>query len=148
MDPMIPIYLIAGLIQGLIFVLVSFAIKRFTRQILFVGLVLAAFVYVIFAFLGNASSAWVMTEVLGVIIFSAIGYFGLRGSLWWLAAAWALHPVWDVGLHYFGPGHSFTPVSYAMGCLTWDLFVAVFIAYKIVKGTHPAVKRAVQNKAA
>jgi glutaredoxin len=140
MDSMIPIYLIAGLILGLIFVLVAFAIKRKTRLILFVGLFFASLIYVFFALRGNASGTWVIIEIVGVIIFTMIGYFGLRGSPWWLSIAWALHPIWDLGLHYFGPGRPFTPVSYAMACLTWDLLVAVFIAYKILKGTHPAIK--------
>jgi hypothetical protein len=41
---------------------------------------------------------------------------------------WALHPVWDVLLHYVGPGRSFAPEAYAISCLSWNLVVAVYIA--------------------
>jgi len=53
---------------------------------------------------------------------------GLRGSPYWLAAGWALHPLWDVGLHYIGPGHSFAPMTYAIACISFDLVVAAYIA--------------------
>ena len=145
---MIAKYLLVGLIQGVIFVLIAFAIKRKTRLILFIGLVTASLIYVIFALRGDASSAWRFIEIVGVAIFSAIGYLGLRGSFWWLSLGWALHPIWDVALHYFGEGRSFAPTSYTILCLSFDLVTAAYIAYKIIRGTHPAVTPTVQNKTA
>jgi hypothetical protein len=99
--------------------LVAFAIKRYTRHILFYGLSIASLIYVILALRGDTSSSWLFFEVVGFLIFTVIAYLGFRGSLWWLAIGWSLHPIWDVALHYFGPGRPFTPVSYAMACLTW-----------------------------
>lgn len=52
----------------------------------------------------------------------------LRGSPYWLAAGWALHPVWGVMLHYFGPGRPFAPWTYAIACVSFDLLVAAYIA--------------------
>jgi hypothetical protein len=39
-----------------------------------------------------------------------------------------LHPLWDVGLHYLGPGRSFAPETHAISCLSFDLLVVAFIA--------------------
>jgi len=62
------------------------------------------------------------------MVAGAIALLGLRGSPWWLAAGWALHPLWDVVLHYVSPGHSFAPITYTIPCLSFDLLVAAYIA--------------------
>ena len=51
----------------------------------------------------------------------------------WLAAGWALHPVWDVALHLVGPGHALGSIAYATACLTWDPLVAAVIAVGILR---------------
>jgi hypothetical protein len=35
--------------------------------------------------------------------------------------------VWDVAVHYAGPGHAFAPDAYAITCLSFDLLVAAYI---------------------
>jgi uncharacterized protein DUF6010 len=59
---------------------------------------------------------------------------GLRRSAYWIAAGWALHPVWDIALHYIGPGRTFAPWSYTIACGTFDLIVAgyVVLAYGLI----------------
>jgi hypothetical protein len=64
----------------------------------------------------------------GVIVFGAMALLGLRDSAWWLAAGWALHPLWDVVLHYWGPGRTFASQPYAIACITFDWVVAAYIA--------------------
>lgn len=125
-------FLVNGLIQALTFVAVAFLLSRFTRDI--VGRALLAFVlfgaastYVLFAVQAGEGGYWVMGEALGVGVFGGMGLLGLRGSPWWLAAGWALHPVWDVALHYFGPGAEFAPVAYTITCLSFDLLVAAYV---------------------
>jgi hypothetical protein len=66
--------------------------------------------------------------VVGVAIFGGMALLGLGGSLWWIVAGWALHPLWDVGLHYVAPGRSFAPESYTIACLSFDLLVTAYIA--------------------
>ena len=71
---------------------------------------------------------WTLVELAQAIVFGAIALLGLRGSPWWLAAGWALHPLWDVVLHYIGPGYSFAPITYTIPCHSFDLLVAAYIA--------------------
>src|ERR687894_1653063 len=138
------------LINGAIFATVAvivpaFLLSRFTRDIigrsvLVIFLVIAAGAYFGFATTGRelvgTDQIWILVELIQAIVFGAIGLLGLRGSPYWLAAGWALHPFWDVVLHYMGPGHAFTPWTYAIACVSFDWIVAIYIvlAYGVIGG--------------
>ena len=99
-----------------------------------------------FAHRAGESTSWLAAELLGTVLFGAVGLVGVWRSPLWLAAGWALHPVWDIGLHYFGPGRTFAPEPYAIACLSWDLAVAAYIvvAYRYGwVGERRTVRRAV-----
>jgi hypothetical protein len=129
------------LINGAIFATVAvivpaFLLSRFTRDIigrslLVIFLVIAAGAYFGFATLGrevvDTQPIWMLVELAQAIVFGAIALLGLRGSPYWIAAGWALHPFWDVVLHYIGPGYSFTPWTYAIACVSFDWLVAIYI---------------------
>ena len=129
------------LINGAIFATVAvivpaFLLSRFTRDIigrsvLVIWLFIAAGAYFGFATLGrevvDTSPIWMLVEIAQVIVFGALALLGLRGSPYWIAAGWALHPFWDVVVHYIGPGHSFTPWTYAIACISFDWLVAIYI---------------------
>ena len=55
------------------------------------------------------------------------GLIGWRGSAKWLGLGWAVHPVWDFGLHHLGPGHGIGPWTYAIACISFDWVVAAYI---------------------
>ena len=129
------------LINGAIFATVAvivpaFLLSRFTRDIigrslLVIFLFIAAGAYFGFATLGrevvDTQPIWMLVELAQVIVFGTLALLGLRGSPYWIAAGWALHPFWDVVLHYIGPGHSFTPWTYAIACVSFDWLVAIYI---------------------
>lgn len=120
--------LLAGAVLGLLCVLLAFAVRRFTRHLLVVSLLIAALVYVFFSADAHAGAGWLFVELLGVLLYGALAFRGLRGSVAWLAVGWALHPVWDLGLHYFGPGRAFAPDWYTVSCFSFDIVVAAVIA--------------------
>ncbi len=129
------------LINGAIFATVAvivpaFLLSRFTRDIigrslLVIFLFIAAGAYFGFATLGrevvDTQPIWMLVEIAQVIVFGAIGLLGLRGSPYWIAVGWVLHPFWDVVVHYIGPGHAFTPWTYAIACISFDWLVALYI---------------------
>jgi hypothetical protein len=124
--------LVAGALLALVLVVVAHLLKRLRMEILFAVLLMAALAYVWFAYRAQAGPAWLLVEAVGVVIYGAIGWRGLRSSPSWLAAAWALHPVWDVGLHWLGPGRAFVhPLRYAIPCISFDLLIAAYIAYLV-----------------
>ena len=97
-----------------------------------------------FAIAGEASGPWALAELLQALGLGAMGVIGLHRSPYWLAAGWALHPIWDVPLHYFGGGHEFAPESWAIACVSFDWIVALYIvaAYWFTSSTsfaNPAV---------
>ena len=138
------------LINGAIFATVAvivpaFLLSRFTRDIigrslLVIFLAIAAGAYFGFATTGRelvgTDQIWILVELIQAVVFGAIALLGLRGSPYWIAAGWALHPFWDVVLHYIGPGHSFTPWTYAIACVSFDWLVAIYIviAYGLIGG--------------
>lgn len=123
------IWLVVGLILGE-------GLLRYARsrggdetRILAIGLVVASAFYVGFAALW-AAPGWIGVEVLGVVVYAGFAGLGLRRSPMWLAAGWALHPLWDAGLHLVGPGHAFAPSWYTVACISFDVWVALVIAYR------------------
>ena len=131
--PLIVGLLINGVAYAAIFIVVAVLLSRFTSEIvwrsfLVLFLFIAAGIYIVFALRAGESALWVVVETVGVAIFGGMALLGLRGSLWWIGAAWALHPLWDVVLHYLGPGRPFAPETYTIACLSFDLLVAAYIA--------------------
>ena len=110
--------LVEGAVLALALIGIIHLLRTNARQLLFAVLLIAALAYVLFAVQAEAGAGWTPLELLGVVLYGTIGRKGLRGSMWWLAAGWALHPIWDIGLHYFGPGRSFVhPLRYPIPCV-------------------------------
>jgi hypothetical protein len=143
-----PYLIVPVLINGAIFATVAvivpaFLLSRFTRDIigrsvLVIFLFVAAGAYFGFATLGrevvDTQPIWMLVELAQVVVIGTLGLLGLRGSPYWIAAGWALHPFWDYVVHYIGPGHSFTPWTYAIACIGFDWLIAIYIviAYGLV----------------
>jgi hypothetical protein len=94
-----------GAIGGAVLAVIAFLLSRFTmeiygRALLAIFLFAAAGAYFGFAVLAGAGPIWTLVELVGVIVFGVMALLGLRDSAWWLAVGWALHPLWDVVLHY------------------------------------------------
>src|ERR1044071_1969163 len=123
------IEILVGLFLGVGFVLLA---RNYARSFA-IGLVVTALIYVGLAMFNDAR-AWIPVELAGVAIFAVFASLGLRRSGWFLAAGWALHPLWDAGLHDYST--QFVPHWYIGGCIGFDLLVAVYIAYRELKNAH------------
>lgn len=126
-----------GAIGGAVLSLIAFLLSRFVRDIagrtlLATVLFAAAGAYLGFAFKPETPRVWLLIELLQCIAFGTLGLYGWRGSPYWLGLGWLLHPVWDFGLHYLGPGDSYAPPAYVIACISFDWVVAayIFIAYR------------------
>lgn len=102
------------------------------KQNFAIGLVVTALIYVVFG-LFSGSSGWVFTELLGVPIYAVFAWLGWQKSGWFLAVGWALHPVWDAGLH--DSSTPFVPHWYIGGCIGFDLLVAAYIAVREIENS-------------
>jgi hypothetical protein len=133
--PLIVGLLINGVAYALIAIALAFVIERiggprYARLLVGVGLIVASLFYVYFAARESQSALWNIGELAGVAVFGTMAVLGMRGSRWWLVVGWALHPLWDVVLHYFLPGRAFAPLGYVFACLSFDLLVAAYVAWR------------------
>ena len=124
--------LLAGAFGGAVLSLIAFVLSRFiadivARTVLAIGLFVSAGAYFGFAIVGPAPQIWLLVELLQVVAFGTLGLMGWKGSAKWLAVGWALHPLWDLGVHHLGPGRSFAPATYVFACITFDWVVAAYI---------------------
>lgn len=124
---MTTLWLLLGVLLGGAFLGYARTRGRAELRVLALGLLVAAAIYVGFAFFGGGL-VWLLVEATGVIVYGALAWLGLRRSGLWLAVGWALHPAWDIGLHLVGAGAAFAPAWYATACISFDLLVAVYIA--------------------
>ena len=147
-------YLVNGAIQALLPVVIAFLLSRFVgdfvgRSVLAIFLIMAAGSYQGFAIMASdllgTGPIWAPVELVGGVVFGTMALLGLRGSPWWLAAGWAAHPIWDVVLHYFGPGNSFAPEPYVVACVSYDWLVAAYIAivygFGLLEVRSPALRQ-------
>lgn len=135
--------LIQGAIGGGVVSLLAFLLSRFVadiagRTVLATALFAAAGAYFGFAYNPGTPSIWILIELLQVMAFGTLGLYGWRGSPYWLAVAYAIHPVWDFGVHYLGPGRTFAPQTYPILCISFDWVVAAYIvvAYRWFRLAH------------
>ena len=135
-DLIVPVLINGAIFAAVAVIVPAFLLSRFVkdivgRSVLVIFLFIAAGAYFGFATVGRdvvgTGSIWILVELLQVVVFGTLALLGLRGSPYWLAAGWALHPFWDFLLHYLGPGHPFTPWTYAIACVSFDWLVAIYI---------------------
>jgi hypothetical protein len=130
---MIGQFLVGGMIYALALIIIAHLVSRFIgeiygRALLAIMLVVAGGAYVGFAVAGDAGWLWLLVELVQAVILGAFALLGLRGSPYWLAAGWSIHPIWDVVLHYVGAGHAFAPEAWTIPCASFDLVVAAYVA--------------------
>ena len=94
------------------------------RRVYAAGLVAAALLYIAFGAAGGAGARWLALEGLGVLVYGAAAWAGLRGRPSLLALGWAAHVAWDVPLHLSGGGAEYTPHWYPWLCVSFDLVVS------------------------
>ncbi|MEM7481789.1 MAG: DUF6010 family protein [Acidobacteriota bacterium] len=124
-------WLVVGAALAALFLRLATLRRQGSRGILAVGLMIAAWIYVFFGGISEAGSGWLAIELAGVLLFSLFALLGIRRSGYWLAAGWGLHTVWDLGLHFVGPGRSLAPARYAVACLSFDLVVSAWIVWRL-----------------
>jgi hypothetical protein len=118
--------IVVGLLLGCGFILLVRR-SRSSARIFAVGLVVTALIYVVLALFSD-SFRWILIEVAGVPVYAVFAWLGKKKSGWWLAAGWALHPLWDAGLHDYST--QFVPHWYINACIGFDLLVAAYIAFR------------------
>ena len=119
--------IVLGAVLGGLFVLMARRQKRGGEiQLLALGLVVAALIYIVLALAAGADRRWLTLEAVGLGMCGVLAWLGLRASLWWLTLGWVAHVGWDVGLH-LDRAQAFVPAWYPLLCVGFDLIVAGFL---------------------
>lgn len=118
-------YVVIGAVGGHVLAVVARRSPDRTGQLFAHALVIATFVYVAFA-MASMESAWLVIEIAGLLIFLVFASLGLKRSLSWLWLGWALHMVWDAGIHMLVET-AFVPAWYPALCIGFDAVVAYHV---------------------
>jgi hypothetical protein len=103
--------------------------RRAERRIFALALLAAALIYVGFALAAGAGAGALAMELVGVALFGAVAWLGVRRAALWLAAGWAAHVGWDLLLHPLAAA-GYAPAWYVRACIGFDLVVAAWIALR------------------
>lgn len=124
-------WLLIGILLAIPFLLVA---RRRGIQgeltLLALGLIGAAIIYIGFA-AAWGDALWLATEIGGLLLYGGFVLLAWRSATLWLAVGWAAHSIWDIALHWIGPGHSVAPEWYVFACLSFDLLVAGYVLTRL-----------------
>ena len=127
-------FIIAGAVIAALVLLFSVRFPDGRAEKFFAGsLIIAALIYAGFAISGvmneTASTGWILLEMSGVLLFTLIGFLGVKISPLILAFGWAAHVLWDVIFRHGGE-ISYVPEFYPPVCIGFDLVFALYIVYR------------------
>jgi hypothetical protein len=122
------VQILLGAVLAVPFVLYARA-RRGEDKIYALGLLVAALIYVGFVLAARAGVGALLVELVGVALFGAVAWLGVRRSALWLAAGWAAHLGWDLLLHPLTTS-GYAPAWYVRACVGFDLAVAAWIALR------------------
>ncbi|MGD9659181.1 MAG: PTS sugar transporter subunit IIA [Methylocystis sp.] len=123
---------------GLVFALGLIALCRWSgapaQRIAAYALIALSFLYVGFAFRAEEPGPWVGFEMTGVAVFGTLAGMSIIGSPWWVAAGFALHPLYAIYIHYIGAGALFAPAPFVIANAAFDVATALFVVYAALRG--------------
>ena len=126
------VYMLLGFAAAtaLMYLLRNYKVQK-KNKILAVGLFIASVIYVLFS-ITTFNEVWITVEVVGLLLFLLFIWMGFHYSMWFVVLGWALHIVWDVGVH---PQETapYVPFWYAWICVGFDAVVAVYLAMVIIR---------------
>ena len=102
-------------------------------------LVVVASYYDLFAVMGGSIPV-LGGETLGLAAFAAAAVIGFRTNLWIVAAAMAAHAVLDT-VHAALIANPGAPIWWPPFCLSFDLTLAVWMAWRLATSSPSAVRR-------
>lgn len=128
---MIPV--IIGISSGLFVILIIALLKQLDKPIIY-GLILSGIGFLYVGFTWSDTKALIITCAQAVF-FLFIAWYGIKKSLYILAAGYFLHGIWDLVYNLF-PASSLVPPHYDLFCLSIDFTMGAYllvIGYRKVK---------------
>ena len=124
--------LMIGISSGLIIILLFAILKQFDKKVVY-GLILTAIGFLYVGYAWTDLQALIVNSVQAVF-FLLLAYYGIKKSLYILAAGFFLHGSWDLVYHLFADSNLLPP-RYDLFCFSIDFtmgFYLLWIQYRTV----------------
>lgn len=128
--------IIIGISSGLLTILVIGLLKGLDKKIIY-GLTLSGIGFLYAGFAWTNTTALVQNAIQS-IFFLFVAYYGIKRSLYFLAAGYFLHGAWDMVYHLL-PGSDLTPPHYDLFCLSIDFTIGFYLAVIEYRGSKKIV---------
>src|ERR1700712_203335 len=127
--------IIIGISLGLLIILGLRFLKKLDETLMY-GLILSGIGFLYVGFTWSDLKSFIITAIQAVV-FLFIAYFGVKRSLYILAAGYFLHGLWDLAYDLFPDTHLIPP-HYDLFCLSIDFTMGVYlflVQYRLSRNT-------------
>ncbi|MFV8325257.1 DUF6010 family protein [Flavobacterium sp. ZS1P14] len=116
--------LIIGIVSSLLFILIFHFLKQFEKAIIY-GLLLSAIGFLYVGFTWSSIPALIITAV-QAFFFLLIAYYGIKKNMYFLAAGYIIHGLWDI-IYTMLNGSDLIPPHYDLFCSSFDFIVGIYL---------------------
>jgi hypothetical protein len=126
---------IIGISGGLLLILLFSILKQFDKKVIY-GLILSGIGFLYVGFTWTDISSLIITA-LQAVFFLFFAYYGVKRNLYFLAAGYFLHGLWDLAYNFFQLPNLIPP-HYDFFCLFIDFLIGIYLL--IINKQFPAKK--------
>src|SRR5450432_378022 len=116
--------IIIGIASGLLIILGIMFLNKLDKRIMY-GLILSGIGWLYVGFTWSDLRSLIITTI-QAIIFLFISYYGVKRSLYIMAAGYFLHGLWDLAYDLF-PANHLIPPHYDLFCLSIDFTMGLYL---------------------
>jgi hypothetical protein len=116
--------ILIGIASGVLTISAIGLLKQLDKKIIY-GLILSGIGFLYVGFTWSDLKSVVITSV-QAIVFLFISYFGIKKSLYIMAAGYFLHGIWDLAYDLF-PDNHLIPPHYDLFCLSIDFVMGAYL---------------------
>jgi hypothetical protein len=129
---------IIGILSGLLVIFTLSLFNRIDKRVMY-GLILTGIGFLYVGFTWSDTTSLVINS-LQAIFFLLVAYFGIKKSMYYLAAGYFLHGIWDLVYHYF-PGSELIPPQYDLFCLSIDFTMGFYLLVIKYRKTYKYISK-------
>lgn len=126
---------IIGISGGLLIILLFSILKQFDKKVIY-ALILSGIGFLYVGFTWTDVSSLIITA-LQAVIFVFFAYYGVKRNLYFLAAGYFLHGLWDLAYDFFRLPNLIPP-HYDFFCLSIDFTMGIYLL--VINKQFPANK--------
>lgn len=115
-----------GIGSGIVVMLLFYIFRQFDKPLVY-GLILTGIGFIYVGFTWSVLSALIVNSVQAVF-FLALTYFGIKKTVYLLAAGYFLHGTWDLIYPFFFPA-GLLPPHYDLFCLSIDFTMGLYLLW-------------------